>query len=131
MKGLTAVSNEVRNPGFFTKLFAKKDWRLVKKLDQKYRVFNTVTKDTISDGHVLTFYLFENQFGDRRIELVDSQKGELNIHALKDDDYAFRCDLYRDRVYGWVNGGYDADIPNYYSVEHKTFLDTLRNRKAG
>lgn len=124
------MSKEVRKPGFFTKLFTKKDWRLVKQIDQKYRVFNSLTKKTISDGHVLTYYLFENQFGDRKFDLVDSQKGDLNVNALPDDDYAFRCDVYMKQVHGWLKGGYDPEIPNYYSVEHKNFLDTLRGRQA-
>jgi len=124
------MSDVVRKPGFFTKLFAKKDWRLVKVLEQKYRVVNSITGNTISDDHSLTYYLFENQFGDRKFDLVDSVKGDLRVSSLEPDDYALRCDLYRDQIHGWMKGGYDVDIPNYYSVEHKNFLDTLRGRKG-
>ena len=115
--------------GFFTRLFTKKDWRLVKVLEAKYAVRNDITQKVISSGHILTYYLFENQFGDRKFDLVDSEKGDLRVESLKPDDFAFRSDTYRKQVHGWVKGGYDPEIPNYYSVDHKNFLDTLRGRK--
>ena len=52
------------------------------------------------------------------------------VYKLEDTDYALRNDTYRDKVYPWLKGGYNPDIPNYYSVEHKDFLDTLRGRKG-
>jgi len=115
---------------FLERIFTKKDWRLVKRLDQKYRVVNSITSNIMSDNHVLTYYLFENQFGDRKFDLVDSEKGDLKVKSLEDDDYALRSDTYRETVHGWLKGGYDPEIPNYYSVEHKNLLDTLRGRKA-
>lgn len=125
------MNNAVKKPGFFTRLFTKKDWRLVKKLEQRYRVVNSITGDTMSDNHSIVYYLFENQFGDRKFDVVDSQKGDLKVSSLQADDYAFRCELYLETVHGWLKGGYDPEIPNYYSVEHKNLLDTLRGRKEG
>lgn len=125
------MNNAVRKPGFFTRLFTKKDWRLVKKLEAKYAIRNDITLKVTSRGHVLTYYLFENQFGDRKFDLVDSEKGDLRVESLKSDDFAFRSDMYRKQVHSWLKGGYDPEIPNYYSVEHKNLLDTLRGRKEG
>jgi len=112
------------------KLFTKKDWRPVKTINHPYRVFNTITKDTVSDGHTLTYYLYENQFGDRKIDAVDSQHGDLNVNSLDKKEYVFRSSDYRETIKPWLDGAYDPEIPNYYSIEHKDMLDTLRGRKA-
>ncbi len=122
--------SDIKKPGFFTKLFTKRDWRLVKVIEAKYLIRCDITDRVTSDGHILTYYLFENQFGERKFDLVDSRNGDLTVSRLQDNDFAFRSQTYRETVHGWLQGGYDPEIPNYYSVEHKNFLDTLRGRKA-
>jgi len=114
---------------FWERLLTKKDWRLVKTVTSGYHITNNLTKAKIKEGCELTYYLFENQFGDRKFDVADSEQGDLKVSTLDDNDYVFRCKDYRDTIKPWVAGGYNPEIPNYYSVEHKDLLDTLRGRK--
>ncbi len=103
---------------WFTKLFETKDWRLCGKLDSKYVVTYTdrytgkEREGKRKDNCVLTYFLYENQFGERKFDLVDSEEGDLKVSSVPSDHYAYRNEDYRIKIRTWLYGRYDPDISN-------------------
>lgn len=113
---------------FFKKMFTKKDWRLCKKINSGYEVQNSVTKTIIKERCTVTYYLFENQFGDRKIDVVDSEEGNIYADTLKKTHYAFRNVKYRETIHPWISGFNDPNIPNYEGSKRKEFKDSLTGK---
>lgn len=113
---------------YFKKIFTKKDWRLCKKINDGYYIENKLTKEKVKDNCVLTYYLFENQFGARKIDVVDSEEGNLCVDTIKKDHYAFRNGIYRQTIHPWLKGLNDPKIPNYEGSKRKEFKDSLTGK---
>ncbi len=113
---------------FIKKMFAKKDWRLCKKLDSTYEVQNTQTKKIIKEKCTLTYYLFENQFGDRKFDVVDSEEGNICTDTIRKDHYAFRNIEYRETIHPWLKGFNNPKIPSYEGSKRKEFKDSLTGK---
>ena len=115
--------------GLWNKLFGDPvDWRFVKQFDSPYHIKNT----TPLKKHILTYYLYENQYGDRKFDVIDSDaaRGDLKIKDLKKTDWVFRTKQYRETLRAWLDGAYDPQIPSYDSIKAKEFLDNLNGEKT-
>lgn len=115
---------------FIVKMFTKKNWRLCKKIDDGYYIENKLTKEKIKSNCVLTYYLSENQFGARKIDVVDSEEGEISVSTdtVGKDHYAFRNTVYRETIHPWLNGFNDPTIPDYEGSKRKEFKDSLAGK---
>lgn len=111
------------------RLFAKHDWRMVKQVDVGYIITNHVTgKQT--DGHVLSYYLYENQFGKRIFDLVDSEEGDLVVERMDKSHFAFRNEVYRNKIKPWIDGRLDPEVPSYSQVPKDDFQNALAGKKV-
>jgi len=113
---------------WFRNFFAKRDRRLVKSVDARYRVTNTVTKEVEKTDCILTYYLYEDQFSNRKFDLVDSEDGDLDVDDMSQTHWAFRNKIYRDQIKPWIDGRRDPEIPTYESIKAKEMKDILTGR---
>ena len=105
------------------------DPRLVKQIQSGY-VYTQFHPDTPKDivneqEEELTFYLYEDQFGNRKFDAVDSRKGDINIKTAAKNEWLFRCETYRHTVRPWLDGRANPDIPTYESVPRRDFKKVL------
>ena len=110
-----------------TQLFTKSEWRMCKQLDTEF-----VSRDLITGAeseHWLNYYLYENQFGKRKIDVADSKRGDCKMSSLEADDIAFRLKMYRDTVKPWLDGRTDPDVPAYDQVPVNDFKRRLTKKK--
>jgi len=114
---------------WLTKYFEKPDWRLVKEIQSGYlftQFHHLTPKDIVNEQEEeLTFYLYENQFGDRKFDAVDSRKGDINIKTASKDEWLFRCGDYRHTIRPWLDGSLNLDIPTYESIPRRDFKKVL------
>lgn len=106
------------------------DWRMVKDLESTF--VNTVHKlvsetrvEPVETKHYINYYLFENQYGERKFDVADSLYGDQDVSKLDKNDIVFRLKIYRKTVKPWLDGQYNPDIPSYESIKPKEFLDNL------
>ena len=120
---------------WFTEMFTpteKPDWRLCGQHDSRYyiqykdQITGVEKKHKRQDGCVLTYFLYENQFGERKFKLLDSEEGDLKVSSLPNDHYAYRNEDFRNKIRPWLDGRYDPDIGDY----EKTPKDDFHNRLA-
>lgn len=109
------------------------DWRLCKQLDTKYVIsykdaFGHDVPEKSKSGCVLTYFLYEDQDGNRKFDLLDSEEGDINVKTIKKDNYAYRCALYRNTIRPWLDGRYNADIPSYEQVPVDDFKSVLKGK---
>lgn len=99
--------------GWFRKLFEKDDWRFVGMVEAPYKHQAYVNRDW--EKYKLTYYLYENQHGERKIDVIDSRydRGNLDVDKLEPNDWVFRCDQYRDIVHPWLTGFRNKKFPTY------------------
>ena len=114
----------------------KPDWRLCGQNDSRYYI---QYKDQITgierehkrqDGCVLTYFLYENQFGERKFKLLDSEEGDLEVSSLPRDHYAYRNKDYRDKIRPWLDGRYDPDFTAYETIPKDDFQNRLAKKKV-
>ena len=120
---------------WWTKIFGEPaDWRLCKQLDAKYQItytdgYGLAEPKKTKRGCVITYFLYEDQDGNRKFDIVDSEKGDINIKTLKKTDYAYRCTLYRNTIRPWLSGRFDPEIPSYEQVPVDDFKAVLKGKK--
>lgn len=115
---------------WFTKLFAKKDWRMVKQVDVGYRIKNLVTDKDLKKDCTLSYYLYENQFGNRIFDVVDSEEGDLDLARVDKSHFAFRNEVYRNKIKPWIDGRLDPEVPSYEQVPKDDFQNALAGKKV-
>lgn len=115
---------------WFMKLFAKKDWRMVKQVDATYSITNTVTKKKIKTDCVLSYYLYENQFRERIFDIVDSEEGDLDVARTDKNHFAFRNEIYRNKIKPWMDGRLDPEVPSYEQIPKDDFQNALAGKKV-
>ena len=121
----------------FKNLFSreKQDWRLVKVQEFGYEMkyFRHHPRygqfDDNKEHFTMTYYFYEDQNGNRKIDAIDEQRGDLDLKKLEKDDWVFRNNYYRKTIRPWLDGVYDPDIPTYESVERKGMLAILSHKK--
>ncbi len=120
---------------WFTKMFTpteKPDWRLCKQMDVKYveTITDRNTKEvTDKTNGVMTYYLYEDQNGNRKFDVVDSIDGELDIEKIAKNHFAFRCEDFRNILRTWLDGRYVPEIPDYETIPKDDFQNRLAKKK--
>jgi hypothetical protein len=111
--------------GWFKKLFEKDDWRFVGHVNALY-----VNTDLRGDktNYKLTYYLYENQHGERKFDVIDSHpdRGDLRVDVLKKTDWVFRNTHYREVIHPWLTGFRNKKFPTYDKApmyDMKRFLE--------
>ena len=112
---------------WFKKLFEKDDWRFVGKVNSKYKITNKVTGTHLST-YELIFYLYENQHGERKFDVIDTDpdRGNIDVDRLSKNDWVFRCAEYVNVVHPWLNGFRNKKFPTYDKApmhDMKRFLE--------
>ncbi len=114
----------------------KPDWRLCGQKDSKYVISYSDQMTGIEkegkrkNGCVLTYFLYENQFGERKFKLLDSEEGDLKVSSLSSDHWAYRNGDYRNKIRPWLDGRYDPDIPDYETIPKNDFHNRLAKKKV-
>ena len=114
---------------WWTNIFGEPDdWRYVGTVEAPYINTDRFGK---KNNLVLTYYLYEQQDGKRKFDVIDSDpdRGDINVDSLKKTDWVFRNTNYRSKVHPWLNGFRDPDFPVYDKVETHDFKRLLEGGK--
>jgi hypothetical protein len=108
---------------FLRKLFRlqpPEDWRLVKSIEMV--VWKT---DKPEDKGSLYFHLFESNRKNRKIEYTCTVK---DVTQETVEATAKRFDVYQKKIYRWVNGRLDPEIPTYEETEVEDTFNKLKGK---
>jgi hypothetical protein len=97
----------------------KENWRLVKTITESVVQTGGYTQ---KDGKVY-YHLFESSKGRRKVEYQSTLKSS----DLEAD--AKRIDTYQEKIYPWLNGRVDPDIPRYSQIPEEETAVMLRGKK--
>ena len=102
------------------------DWRLVKSLhvDVSYSFSRAGIKLSEQNGKIY-YHLFESNTNSRRVEFQSTIKlkpDELDVDAKTER-------LYQEKIYPWLNGRVDPDIPRYSQIPEEETAVMLRGKK--
>lgn len=111
--------------GWFSKFFEKEDWRMVGQLECPIVRSNRII-DKEEKG-VLYYYLYENQFGDRRFDVADSFRGDLELDKIPDRDIVYRSEEYLTQVKSWLGGRKVTGITSYAKAPMHDLKNRLEN----
>lgn len=103
--------------GFLKSIFQRQKWALVKSFEAEI----TVESGFFEEEHG-TYYIhcFESDKGNRKITcMTDIHNVDMN-HALRG------LSVYQHKIYRWVNGRNDPDIPRYDQVNEEDTVNYLR-----
>lgn len=113
------------------------DWRLCTQIDADYvsRLqpghprynFNVATEN--ETAYTYTYYLYEDQDGNRRFEVIDTQDGDLNMEKEPKNSFVYRNREFRNKIRPWLDGRVDPDIPSYEQVPVDDFKVVLKGSK--
>lgn len=94
---------------------------------EKWVPVKTITLDKIKYGAVgdgkLWIHLHESDKGNRKIETVCSFS---EIPQEKLDEFLRSRDFYQTKIYRWLNGRYDPEIPRYSDISEEDTANALR-----
>lgn len=113
--------------GFWTKILGEPDdWRFVGQVNNEYHHKGT----TPQQKFVLTYYLYENQHGKRKFDVIDSDadRGDLIVDNLKKTDWVFRNKDYRDTIHPWLTGFRNPNFPTYETAPAHDFNRLLKGK---
>lgn len=101
------------------------DWRFVGCVEVGYRHQAADEEDWVS--YEMSYYLYENQHGDRKIDVIDSRpgRGDLNVKKLTKTDWVFRNDDYRNVIHPWLTGFRNKKFPTYEKAPMHDFKRML------
>lgn len=100
--------------GFFSKLFKKPDWKMVKTI--KIAIHDTFNP---SDEGFAYYHLYESEYGKRRVEFASTMKVR-DVSAM-----CKRLEDYQDIVLPWLSGRYVKGIPSYSDVDGLDVINRL------
>ncbi len=95
----------------------KENWRLVKSIAHSIRL-----SDESSKTGSAYFHLFESEKGNRKVDItvtLDGFRGDPERSAKK-------LPIYQTKIYRWVNGRYDPDIPRYNEIPEEDTVNALK-----
>lgn len=126
---------------WFTDMFTpeeKVDWHLCTQIDEGYRFTQTDrrTGKLVSDETpTMTFYLYEDQNGNRKFDVIDGRLGDIDLDTIGKDAseyerHIYGCDLFRNTIRPWLDGRYDPEIPNYETIPKNDFQNRLAKKKV-
>ena len=119
---------------WFSRLFEKADWRLVKEIQAGYIHYQYSKLDPEErineNSYEITYYLYENQFGKRKFDVVDGLLGNIDINSREaKESWTFRSDEYRSTIRPWLDGRHDPDIKSYDQIPVSDFQRRLKGKK--
>ena len=113
---------------WFTKILGirpKAEWRMCKQVKTVFVSHH----DSGDKEYNLSYYLHENQYGERKFDIVDSMHGDRDVKDLRKDDIAYRLKAYRETVKPWLDGRLNPEIPTYDQVPVDDFKTALKGKK--
>ena len=109
---------------WFSKLFEKDEWRLCGTVETGIihtdRIRNDTTKGT------LYYYLYENQHGDRKFDVADTFRGDIEFSKLTKTDVVYRCEEYLEKVKPWLGGRKVTGVASYDKTDHHDLVKRLK-----
>lgn len=99
--------------------FKKEKWALVKTLDYPGITWGTST------GGVIYIHLFESEKGNRKIETACSFS---EATQEKIDAFVRGSALYQKKLFRWMEGRYDPEIPRYSEIGEEDTVNALRGK---
>jgi len=109
---------------WFSKLFEKAEWRLCGTVETGIihtdRITNNTTKGT------LYYYLLENQYGDRKFDVADTFRGDIDMSEIPKNDIIYRCEEYLEVVKPWIGGRKVTGVASYDKTDHHDFAKRLK-----
>ncbi len=108
------------------KVITKKKWRMCATIETSIVSVNRIDpKDNDKEG-VLYYYLYENQYGDRKFDVADSFRGDVDLKNIRKADIVYRADEYLTKVKPWLDGRKIPGIASYDKVHHHDLVRTLK-----
>jgi succinate dehydrogenase flavin-adding protein (antitoxin of CptAB toxin-antitoxin module) len=98
----------------------KESWRLVKTITEHVQA-----ADAPFQKGKLYYHLFESSRGARRADIQTTIK---SLSDRETEENAKRFEVYQEKIYRWISGRYDPDIPNYSSVPEDDAVNALRGK---
>ena len=119
---------------WLNRFFEKADWRLVKELQVGYLHYQYRSSDpgkkVNEKEEEMTYYLYEDQNGNRKFDVVDGMLGDLDIDSQEaKESWTFRSPEYRHTIRPWLDGRVDPDIPRHDKVKHHDMVRLLKDTK--
>lgn len=117
-----------------TKFFEKPDWRLVKEIQADYIHYQfrrEAPDERVNENeHEMTYYLYEDQDGNRKFDVVDGMLGDIDVNSeAAKKTWTFRSEEYRYTIRPWLDGRTDPDIPRWDKVKQHDFKRILDDKK--
>lgn len=74
----------------------------------------------------LWYYLHENQYGDRKFDVADTFRGDIDLKEVGKSDIVYRSQEYLQSVKPWIGGRKVTGIVAYDKVGHHDFAKRLK-----
>ncbi len=105
---------------FSTKQTLKEDWRLVKTIAEPvHRELDSSVRG------IMYYHLFESNFGNRKCEYANTIDGYTTVEL---HIYANNFTVYQTKVYRWLKGRFDPEIPTYDCVIEEDLINALKGK---
>lgn len=125
---------------WFTKMFTpeeKSDWCLCAQFDEEYSYTQTDRKtgELVDEkNQTMTFYLYEDQNGNRKFDVIDEKWGDIDLNNIKQEEklvanFIYGCTQFRNKIRPWLDGRYDPEIPDYETIPKNDFQNRLAKKK--
>jgi len=103
-------------------LFKKTNWRLV----ATYELTNGFQWGSEENGFTkgkIFYHLFESECGQRRTQ-IRTTIYDANKHKI--EEFATSTEFYHKKIYRWLSGRSDPDIPRYSEIDQEETMHGLR-----
>ena len=108
---------------WFSTLFEKDEWRMCGTVETPIVKTEPILRDT-SKG-TLHYYLYENQNGERKFDVADTFRGDVDLEDVDKADIVYRSHEYLEKVKPWVDGRKITGVVAYDKVKHHDFKKRL------
>jgi len=109
---------------WFKKFFEKEDWRMCGTLEVP--IVRTSLRDEKETG-TLYYFLYENQFSDRRFDVADTFRGDMDLSEVAKTDIVYRSEEYMTKVKPWLGGRKVTGVTSYTKAPMHDFRNKLEN----
>ena len=108
---------------WFSKFFEVDEWRMCGTVEMP--IIKTDIRQDISKG-TLYYYLYENQHGERKFDIADTFRGDIDLAEVDKADIVYRSHEYLATVKPWLAGRKMTGIVAYDKVHHHDFAKLLK-----
>lgn len=101
----------------------KEEWRLVKEVKPMGVVRESILMPHNDEKGKVFIYLYESSYGNRTVQ------ARCTLSSLKDEDlndFVKGTEVYLRRIYRWLMGRGDPEIPRYDEIEQEETLHYLK-----